>query len=152
MAGWHHWFNGHEFEQARGVDDGEGSLACCSPWSCKESDVTEQLNSTDDKVNILLGMWGPRKLSQVPENGLYHGANRKLQKSAFLEKLRFCFVFLTMLGLQACLTKVTESMSLSHSFLKVHLWILVLKKGSFQIFIAFAASTYWSATFSLQVN
>ena len=44
MVGWHHRLNGHEFEQARGVGDGQGSLACCSPWSCKESDTTEQLN------------------------------------------------------------------------------------------------------------
>ena len=34
MVGWHHWFDGHEFEQAPGVDDGQGSLACCSPWDC----------------------------------------------------------------------------------------------------------------------
>ena len=45
MVGWHHQFDGHEFEQAPGVgDDGQGSLACCSPWSLKESDTTEQLN------------------------------------------------------------------------------------------------------------
>ena len=35
---------GHEFEQVSGVDDGQGSLVCCSPWGCKESDTTEQLN------------------------------------------------------------------------------------------------------------
>ena len=44
MVGWHHWPNGHEFEQALGVGDGQGSLACCSPWGRKESDMTEQLN------------------------------------------------------------------------------------------------------------
>ena len=44
MAGWHHQLNGHEFEQALGVVDGQGGLACCSPWSHKESDTTEQLN------------------------------------------------------------------------------------------------------------
>ena len=44
MVGWHHRLNGHEFEQALGVDDEQGSLACCSPWGCKESDTTEQLN------------------------------------------------------------------------------------------------------------
>ena len=43
MVGWHHWLNGHEFEQAPGVGDGWGSLACCSPWCCKKSDTTEQL-------------------------------------------------------------------------------------------------------------
>ena len=37
---WHHQLNGHEFEQAPGVGDGQGSLACCSPWSCKESGMT----------------------------------------------------------------------------------------------------------------
>ena len=41
MVGWHHQPDGHEFEQALGVDDGQGSLACCSPWGCKESDMTE---------------------------------------------------------------------------------------------------------------
>ena len=44
LVGWHHWLNGHEFEQALGVGDGQGSLACCSPWFCKELDMTEQLN------------------------------------------------------------------------------------------------------------
>ena len=40
MVGWHHQLDGHEFEQAPGVGDGPGSLACCSPWGCKESDNT----------------------------------------------------------------------------------------------------------------
>jgi len=35
MVGWHHWLYGHEFEQAPGVGDGQGSLACCSPWGCR---------------------------------------------------------------------------------------------------------------------
>ena len=47
MAGWHHQLNGHEFEQALGVGDGQGSLVCCSPWGCKESDTTERLNWTE---------------------------------------------------------------------------------------------------------
>ena len=42
--------NGHEFEQALGVGDGQGSLACCSPWGHKELDTTKQLNSTDTYV------------------------------------------------------------------------------------------------------
>ena len=41
---WHHWLDGHEFEQALGVGDGQRSLACCSPWGHKESDMTERLN------------------------------------------------------------------------------------------------------------
>ena len=36
MVGWHHRLDGHEFEQASGVGDGQGSLACCSPWGCKK--------------------------------------------------------------------------------------------------------------------
>ena len=48
MVGWHHWFNGHEFGQALGVGDGQGSLACCSPWGRKESDTTEQMNWTHE--------------------------------------------------------------------------------------------------------
>ena len=44
MVGWHHQFNGHEFEEALGDGDGRGSLACYSPWGLKESDTTEQLN------------------------------------------------------------------------------------------------------------
>ena len=44
MVGWHHRINGHEFEQALGVGDGQGGLACCSPWDRKESDMTEGLN------------------------------------------------------------------------------------------------------------
>ena len=44
MVGWHHWHNIHEFEQALRVDDGQGGMECCSPWSCKESDTTEPLN------------------------------------------------------------------------------------------------------------
>ena len=44
MVGWHHWLDGHEFEQALGVGDGQGNLTCCSPWGHKESDTTEWLN------------------------------------------------------------------------------------------------------------
>ena len=40
MVGWHHQLNEHEFEQALGVGDGQGSLACCSPWDRKELDMT----------------------------------------------------------------------------------------------------------------
>ena len=40
MAGWHHWVNGHEFEQAQGDSEGQGSLACCSSWGGKELDTT----------------------------------------------------------------------------------------------------------------
>ena len=41
MVGWHHRLNGPESEQALGDDEGQGRLECCSPWGCKESDMTE---------------------------------------------------------------------------------------------------------------
>ena len=41
MVGWHHQLNGYEFEKAFGVGDGQGGLACCSPWDHKELDMTE---------------------------------------------------------------------------------------------------------------
>ena len=44
MVGWHQQLNGHEFEQAPGVGDGQGGLACCSPWGRKELETTERLN------------------------------------------------------------------------------------------------------------
>ena len=46
MVGWHHRLNGHEFEWTLGVGDGQGGLACCSPWGHKESDMTKWLNWT----------------------------------------------------------------------------------------------------------
>ena len=47
MVGWHHWFNGHEFEQSPGVGNGQGGLACCSPQGHQESDMTNRLNWTE---------------------------------------------------------------------------------------------------------
>ena len=45
MVGWHHWLNDHEFDQAPGDGEGQGSLACCSAWGCKELDTTGWLNN-----------------------------------------------------------------------------------------------------------
>ena len=44
MVGWHYGLDGHEFEQASGVGEGQGALACCHPWGCKELDIIEWLN------------------------------------------------------------------------------------------------------------
>ena len=41
IVGWHHWFNGYVFEQTLRDDEGQGKLACCSPWVCKEYDMRE---------------------------------------------------------------------------------------------------------------
>ena len=52
MVGWHHWLNGHEFEQTLGDGERQGSLACYSPWGCKELDMTEWLKN-NQKKNII---------------------------------------------------------------------------------------------------
>ena len=57
MVWWHHWLNGHEFEQAPGVSDGQGSLACCSPWGRKELDTTERLNWTEFNKQTTDWIW-----------------------------------------------------------------------------------------------
>jgi len=57
MVGWHHGLNGHEFEQALGVGAGQGSLACCSSWGRKESDMTERLDNNNSKVRIAVCGW-----------------------------------------------------------------------------------------------
>ena len=59
MVGWHHRFYGHEFQQALGDGGGQGRLVCCSPWSRKESDTAEQLNSNIDR-NFCTSQGPPR--------------------------------------------------------------------------------------------
>ena len=54
MVRWHHRLDGHEFEQALGVGDGQGGLACCGSWGCKESDTTELLNLTELTLYVRL--------------------------------------------------------------------------------------------------
>ena len=54
MVGWHHWLDGHEFEQVLGAGDGQGGLTCCGPLGQKESDTTEWLNWTEHYMCMLL--------------------------------------------------------------------------------------------------
>jgi len=60
MVGWHHWLDGHEFKQALGIGDGQGSLACSSPCGHKESDMIERLNQTE----LWLGLYRDRPSSR----------------------------------------------------------------------------------------
>ena len=53
MVGWYHRLNGYEFEQTPGDSEGQGSLACCSPWGCKESNMTWQLNNSSDIIETI---------------------------------------------------------------------------------------------------
>ena len=60
MVGWHHWLNGHEFEQTPGDGEGQESLACYSPWGCKKSDRTKWLNN--NSVILCLAFWKTARL------------------------------------------------------------------------------------------
>ena len=74
IVGWHHQLNGHEFEHALGVGDGQGSLECYSSWGRKESDMTEWLNwlSTLNSPKIEL-MWRNIKEGRTGYLGTQHG-------------------------------------------------------------------------------
>ena len=52
MAGWLHWLDGRESEWTPGVGDGQGGLACCNSWGCKQSDTTERLNWTELNIGL----------------------------------------------------------------------------------------------------
>ena len=61
MVGWNHWLDGHESEWTLGDGDGQGGLACCDPWGCKELDTIEWLNWTEDFLSsvpsLLVCQW-----------------------------------------------------------------------------------------------
>ena len=70
MVGWHHQLNGHESEQTQGDSEGQGSLACCSPWGHKGSDMTEQLNNNNKTREVnqgdVTGEPGTSEMSAFP--------------------------------------------------------------------------------------
>ena len=55
MVGWHHWLNGYKFEQSQGESEGQGSLACCSPWGLKELAAVEWLNNNNNSSHSAFG-------------------------------------------------------------------------------------------------
>ena len=81
MVGWHHWLDGHEFEQALGVGDGQGSLVCCSPWGCKEPDMTERLNWLTDWLGLVPPAWG-QKVLQHCTTGFLDSISRQQASSS----------------------------------------------------------------------
>ena len=85
MAGWHHWLNGYEYKQALGDGDGQGSLLCCSPWGCKESDMTEWLNWTAGSSSLNRDWIQAPCIGSVESN---HGTPRDVF-SAYCSELRF---------------------------------------------------------------
>ena len=77
MVGWHHRLKGHECEQTLGVGDGQGGLACCSPWCRKDSDTTERLNNSKNTraLQSKLRVFQPVRLLQLIS------ATKKLSKA-----------------------------------------------------------------------
>ena len=73
MVGWHHWLNGHEFEQTLGDSEGLGSLACSSPWGCEKLDTTEQLSN---KKVVLVVKNPPADAGDTRDMGLLFGSVR----------------------------------------------------------------------------
>ena len=82
MVGWHHQLNGHKFEQAPGVGDGQGSLACCSPWGRKELDSNE-LSAVSRGLGITVVFTIPRAKSWKG------GRNSRTQKESCVERAAF---------------------------------------------------------------
>ena len=68
MVGWHHWLNGHGFGWTLGAGDGQGGLACCGSWGCKESDTTERLNWTELNIQISAPSLTPSSLPLISSN------------------------------------------------------------------------------------
>ena len=104
MVGWHHRLKGHEFEQVLGVGDGQWGLACYSPWGCKESDTTEQLNWFNEYSKVVgytqislaflyTNNWKTEKLRQADSILLSHRAIMwvKVRYSVWLEWTSFCW-------------------------------------------------------------
>ena len=76
MVGWHHWFNGHEFEQVPGVGDGQGTLTCCSPWGHKESDTTGRLNWAKSNVKAVNSSRGQKDTMNLVTNYQSRGSSK----------------------------------------------------------------------------
>ena len=81
MVGWHHWLNGYEFEQTLRNSEGQGSLVCCSPWGCKESDMTCQPNLGYFQFAVVLSghkptVSGGGAVLWCPETDVQHFCNR----------------------------------------------------------------------------
>ena len=64
MAGWHHWLDGLESEWTPGVCDGQGGLACCDSWGCKELDMTERLNLLNWTEHLYSKVFYPKELRE----------------------------------------------------------------------------------------
>ena len=92
MVGWHHQLDGHEFEQALGVGDEQGSLAYCSPWGLKEWDMTEQLNWLKS-VQMCETYWCARLTLRIGRASGLLFSTIKIRKNLPREENTFMFSF-----------------------------------------------------------
>ena len=101
MVGWHHRLNGHGFGWTPGVGDGQGGLACCGSWGCKESDTTEQLNWTDAFFRgnyILTYNRNSQSMLWDPQEPLKSSWGVHVVKTIFIIMLRHFMPFLLILS------------------------------------------------------
>ena len=113
MVQWQHWLDGHEYEQATGISDGQGNLACCSPWGHLESDTTEWLNWTDWIYFEFIFVHGVRDCSNFI---LLHVA-LQFSQHHFLKRLLFsilstCFLWCMHEYLNVCAAELSYNLSL----------------------------------------
>ena len=103
MVGWHHQLNGHGFEQALGDSEGQGSLACCSPWGHREPDMTEQLNNNSKTKNRILVV---KKINEHTE-GISNMPRKDDFKSQFFQTFKErkfpCYLLLSYLFYTGCI-------------------------------------------------
>ena len=93
MVGWHHWLNGHGFEQALGIDDGHGSLACYGPWCCEESNTTEWLSLSHsfkiDRFDLLAVQGTLKSLLQ------HHSSNASILRCSAYFRVQLSHPYMT---------------------------------------------------------
>ena len=75
MVGWHHQLNGHEFEQTLGNSEGQGSLACCSPWGHEELGTTKKLNNNNNVGSGDMTACGQRSLEEYYKERVTEGGS-----------------------------------------------------------------------------
>ena len=90
MVGWHHQFIGHELRQTLGDVEGQGGLACCSPWS-NESDTTQQLNSKKNTYNHI-----------TRNDKSYKGNEQGILREKYYSVEMICQTFVILLGILCC--------------------------------------------------
>ena len=132
MAGWHHWLDGREFEQALGDGEGQGSLACCSSWGHKELDMIEQLNWNElapSPAFIVCRLFDDGHFNQCEIISLC-GFNLLFFNDSCVENLFMCLLAACMFCLEKCLFR---------SSVHVFVWVVC-----FVYWAALAVCKFWN--------